>query len=257
MRVSLAKLAVVAVGLTSFNMASAAIQFTSRFSEFDIVVADMQFSSATVHYATTFEVAGNPGDTFNNAQVPLKALATNSSISTTGGASVNNLLTTPGVLTTFNLASDGTLGTITGASDVPIGASFAQSFLVHGTQNGLNVLNFASGDGLNVFGLMAPNSHYDLDVKINGDWTNWGSNSGDILGTALNFAGGWTFDQPFSFDGSETTIHFHNTNYLGNNGPALAFTLFGDPANVPEPGVPALFGVAVAALAATRRRSSR
>lgn len=256
MRSAIAKTALFLIGSTLINSASAAIQFSSRYTAFDITVSDPQFSSASVHYSTTFGVTGDPGDTLNG-YAPLKSQAINGSVTADGGISVSNFVVSPGVSLTATLTSDGTDGTTTISYDTPVANLISQSFLIRGMQNGLPVLNFFGGDGLQVFTLMAPGSRYDLDVTINGDWTHWGSDPGDILGTSLNFGGGWTFDQPFSFDGNKTLIRFHNSSYDGSNGPGLGFTLFGSAATVPEPGSIALVGLGLTALVTSRRRSKR
>lgn len=176
--------------------------------------------------------------------------STASAISVTGFGGVN--------VTPTSLPAGTALATITatvpagGAAGLDIyysgdsSATPGASFLT--TTMALNryALTFAGGgvNGVNDGGT------FDSTVRILGNWSSPSSHS------ALTFGAGYSLVQDFVYNGAFTTVEVQTTDYDGVN-PSIDFTLYGNTAAVPEPGVWSLLCVGALVLFMRARRRIR
>jgi hypothetical protein len=214
-----------------------------RTTHYDMVFDDLTFANAFNHRSDLLQFHGSVGDTGSFGVVGFSAGDT---ISVTPGAgmSVSNLQPANGSGVVVYTAS------IIGTTALDLTQSWINTgTLTHGvTAGGLNYLDFFSKNS----GFLRTGGLFDFFVSIPGNWSTFGTSTGQVEFLGLNPH--FTISQDFVYDAAsdQTTFEAIDTNYVQDS-TNVHFILYGQALAVPEPTSAALLSMGVLALALGQR----
>ena len=234
----------VAISIFSGTAHSAIIAVTQRDSTQFLSFADQSaFTDASQQTTTVLSLSGNTGDTLTqNYTIPhgetnftvqssTPAFSVSAPIYTAGNPNDNQFFT----ITANNNAAIGnvTVNQNLGVNVAPVGAI---NSLSSGVTGGYNYLD----EFYNPTANQTIGSPFSYTAIINGNYSAQGITPGGHQ--LININNGWTIDQNFVFDGTNTLFSAHIAPYALANQINLEYRLFGAPTSVPVPAALWLFG---------------